>query len=337
MRRITERRLKFSLPEIAYQVGREIAYHVRKGGLVSRSPKAALKLLIVHCEDAHILAEAAHAQRHEIQTVADYEEAASQLGSQRFDILIAPLNGDPSDLSAAAGRYGVALWLVAQVDQLERLEQDLGGVDDFLQSPVLGRVFRQRLRLYQERCEFRARQTQLENLLRENASIDPLTHLPNRHFAMQNLQLQWQRYRRKFVPFSAILCDLDDFKKTISGHGQRFGDRLLRSVADLFQGKLRASDLICRYDGQEFVILCSDTELPGALQLAERLRLSLTRLEVKPGVSISACFAVVQSHERFRSPDQLLTAAEELLEQAKSRGPNQVSAMPLSGPEMTPE
>lgn len=292
-----------------------------------RSPRTALQILIVHCEDAHTISQVAHASGHEVHTAADYQDGIAQLGRQRCHLLIAPLHQDLGPLSAAARRFGVSLWLVGEAQDFARRESEVSDADDFLQTPVVEVVFRQRLVHFLQGREYQKRQTQLENALRENAALDPLTHLPNRHFAMQNLQLQWQRYRRKVVPFCCILCDLDHFKKSNEAHGQRFGDSLLRSVANLLKEKVRGSDLVCRYDGQEFFILCSDTELAGALQLAERLRTKLASLDLQRGAHVSACFAVVQSDARFRSPDQMLRAAEELLDQAKLNGPNQLAVM----------
>lgn len=290
-----------------------------------RTAKTPMNLLIVHSPDAHLMAEVAHAERHQVQTAADYDDAIAWLGRQRFDLLLVPLTGaSAAELTAAAARYGVPVWAVAAADQLVQCQADLAGAQDFLQVPVVDLVFRQRLRLHQERGELRRRQTQLENLLRENAALDPLTHLPNRHFAIQNLQLQWQRYRRKAVPFSCILCDLDEFKKSNDAHGQRFGDSVLRTVGTLLKERVRASDLVCRYDGQEFFILCSDTDLKGASLLAERLRARMASLDVGKDFSVSACFAVVQSDACFRTADQLLRAAEDLLASAKGFGPNQL-------------
>lgn len=284
-----------------------------------------MNLLLVHSEEAHGLAQVAQSEHHEVQTAADYDEAILYLGRQRFDLVLVPLTGDsPAALSAAAARYGVPVWVVARPEDLAGRHQEIAGAEDFLQVPVLEMVLRQRLHLHQERVELRKRQVQLENLLRENAALDPLTHLPNRHFAIQNLQLQWQRYRRKAVPFSCILCDLDDFKSSNDIHGQRFGDSVLRTVAGLLKERVRASDLVCRYDGQVFFILCSDTDLGGAHQLAERLRARLAGLEVGRDYTVTACFAVVQSDPQFRTPDQLLKAAEELLSSAKNFGPNQL-------------
>jgi diguanylate cyclase (GGDEF)-like protein len=292
-----------------------------------------MQVLLVHCADAHLIAQVAHSCRHDVYTVGDCAEAMAHMGRQRFDLLIAPLTGEVAAVMGTARRYGVSLWLVAEAQELTRQEGEIAHADDFLQQPVVEVVLRQRLRLYQELHEYHRRQTQLENTLREKASLDPLTQLPNRHFALQNLQLHWQRYRRKSIPFCCILCDLDDFKKNNDLHGQRFGDSLLRSVAHLLKEKLRGSDLVCRYDGQEFFILCPDTEMSGARLLAERLRAKLVDLDVRKETRVSACFAVVQSDTRFRSADQLLRLAEEMLDNLKRTGPNQVALMEQGPPE----
>lgn len=297
-----------------------------------RSPKTALNILLVHCQDAHTIAEVAYASHHHVRSAADYEEALALLGHQRVDLLIAPLQPDVAALLERARRYGVPLWLVAEAHELNAPDLEPGPNDEFLQRPVVEIVLRQRLRIYLERREFRKRQTHLENLLRENASLDPLTNMPNRHFALQNMRLQWQRYRRKGMVFCCILCDLDDFKKYNDAYGQSFGDNVLKTVAQLLKAHVRGADVVCRYEGQEFCVVCSHAELAGAVQLAQRLRARLADLELAHEVSISASFAVVQSEPRFRSPDQMLRAAEETLARAKSAGFNQLLALETQVP-----
>ena len=307
---------------------------------VPRSPKSPLHILVVHSEAASAVSSTMQAAHHTVKTAGNLEEASLSLGRERFDLVIAPTgHGDVGPLANAAHRHGVPLWIVGRHEALLELGEEADAVDEFLQFPVVPLVLRRRLALYQERRDFYRRQTQLENLLRENASQDPLTRLPNRHFAMQHLQLQWQLFRRKAIPFCCVLCDLDEFKKSNDSHGQRFGDKVLRSVANVFKSKLRAADLVCRYDGQQFFILCSDTEASGARQLAERLRQCLTHLDLPKEINLTASFSIVQSHASFRSPDHMLKDAEEALAEAKQYGPNQVvssvSAQALGDPSVS--
>lgn len=290
-----------------------------------RSPKTPLHILIVHGEAASALASAMQAARHTVKAAAHLEEAARFLGREPFDLVVAPTGyGDLAPLTLSAHRHGVPLWAIGTHEALNSLGAEAAAIDEFLEYPVVELALRRRLALYQERRDFYRRQTQLENLLRENASQDPLTRLPNRHFAMQHLQLQWQLFRRKSIPFCCVLCDLDDFKRSNDDHGQRFGDKILRAVAHVFKSKLRAADLVCRYDGQQFFILCSDTEASGARQLAERLRMCLTHLDLPKEINLTASFSIVQSGSSFSSPDHMLKEAEDALAEAKQYGPNQV-------------
>ena len=290
-----------------------------------RSPKTPIHILIVHGEAASAVASVMQAARHTVKTAAHLEEAARWMGREPFDLVIAPTGyGDLGPLAQAAQRHGVPLWAIGTHEALNSLGSESVAIDEFLEYPVVELALRRRLDLYQERRDFYRRQTQLENLLRENASQDPLTRLPNRHFAMQHLQLQWQLFRRKSIPFCCVLCDLDDFKRSNDDHGQRFGDKILRAVAHVFKSKLRAADLVCRYDGQQFFILCSDTEASGARQLAERLRMCLTHLDLPKEINLTASFSIVQSDSSFSSPDHMLKEAEDALAEAKQYGPNQV-------------
>lgn len=296
-------------------------------------------LLMVDCPDGPILLQASRDRGFALQTVADPLQALARLGRQRYHLILTPLQHELGALRAlaqSAHHYGIPLWLVGTPDELEQLDPTLAGLaEDFLQSPLPAPLFHHRLQLFEARQKLKRDYVQLENQLRENQAIDPLTQLPGRHFAVQNLQLQWQRLRRKGTPFCCILCDLDRFYQLNADHGQRFGDRVLYQVAQSLKQEARSCDVFCRYEGECFFFLCADTHLEGAEQLTRRLQARLSQLKLERGVRLTASFAVVDCQSGFHTVDEILSLAEGVLRQVKDSGGNRWDR--VSGPAAPPE
>lgn len=110
---------------------------------------------------------------------------------------------------------------------------------------------------------------------KEQAYTDTLTNLPNR-LAYEKRSLQeysrWQRYHN---PLSVAVCDLDLFKRINDSYGHTAGDKVLKKTADIFRKSLRNTDFICRFGGEEFVILLAETPLEQAKLAMEKLRNSI--------------------------------------------------------------
>jgi len=107
----------------------------------------------------------------------------------------------------------------------------------------------------------------------QKATSDELTGLYNRNFLMQRLKEELKKAFRFKQPLSIIFTDIDFFKKINDQYGHQTGDRLLREFGSLLKDSLREYDVICRYGGEEFVILLPHTTLENSCELAERLRL----------------------------------------------------------------
>ena len=107
------------------------------------------------------------------------------------------------------------------------------------------------------------------------AITDPLTGIYNRRGLFQIGEFEFQRARRINRSFSAMLLDIDRFKRINDHYGHATGDQALRGLVEFCRNGSRAVDLICRYGGEEFVILLPETPIEAAKQVAERLRLSI--------------------------------------------------------------
>jgi len=171
-----------------------------------------------------------------------------------------------------------------------------------------------------------------------NLSVrDPLTGCYNRrHLNAALLDREIARARRYRLSLSLIMCDLDGFKKINDTHGHHAGDQLLRSFADLMQSMTReAIDTVVRYGGEEFLIILPETQLDGALELAERVRAAFEaqRIEVDGlPLGATASFGVVGADfggSHAVTPQGMIALADQLMYEAKHGGRNQVRARQL--------
>jgi len=101
---------------------------------------------------------------------------------------------------------------------------------------------------------------------------DGLTRLHNHRFFQDHLTREIKRVQRSGEPLSILLIDIDDFKRLNDRLGHAAGDELLTRIARILDENMRASDLLARYGGEEFVVLASNTDLPGAATLGEKVR-----------------------------------------------------------------
>ncbi|HTM46485.1 MAG TPA: GGDEF domain-containing protein [Polyangiaceae bacterium] len=114
----------------------------------------------------------------------------------------------------------------------------------------------------------------VDNLLRVHIDsiTDSLTGTFNRRFAEQRLLEEISRAHRYNRPLSLLLFDLDRFKLINDSFGHLYGDNVLKTVAELIKGKVRNCDYFCRFGGEEFLVILTETDLAGASIVAERMR-----------------------------------------------------------------
>jgi diguanylate cyclase (GGDEF)-like protein len=173
---------------------------------------------------------------------------------------------------------------------------------------------------------------QLERL----TTTDTLTGLFNyRHFLV-SIENEMQRTQRSGVATCLMIVDLDHFKQVNDKRGHEAGNEALRTTAEVLKRVTRPVDIICRYGGEEFVIVLPQTELAMAARVAERMR---SALEVEPisfdGISfhVTASIGICMYSQNQRiTRQQLVDEADGYLYQAKHQGRNRVCHGPI-GPQ----
>jgi diguanylate cyclase (GGDEF)-like protein len=168
----------------------------------------------------------------------------------------------------------------------------------------------------------------LHGLVQRQAVTDELTGLANRRRFLVQLEAEIARSRRNGSQVGLILADLDDFKRVNDTHGHQVGDEALRGFAQILATLARDIDLPVRLGGEEFAVLLPDTDLAGAAQLAERLRLALEAAEIGPrraAIRLTASFGV-SAFPAAAAAEDLLSDADRRLYDAKRAGKNRVVA-----------
>ncbi len=171
-------------------------------------------------------------------------------------------------------------------------------------------------------------QKELEKKFKHLASYDDLTGIYNRREGRKQLKQLSKDAARKHRPLSVILVDLDNFKVINDSYGHDTGDTVLKTAAQCFQAQARAGDVLCRYGGEEFLIILPETPKRQALKIAERYRENLTQASIQMTsddvLNITASFGVSELDLEFTDRDVMLKQADIALYKAKADGKNRV-------------
>lgn len=163
--------------------------------------------------------------------------------------------------------------------------------------------------------------------LNELVSVDELTGLYNLRYFRNLLQSEMQRCKRSGIPLSLVIVDIDHFKQVNDTHGHESGNIALQEVARLIREGFRSSDIVCRYGGEEFVVVLPETQLPVAVEVAERIRLSIEAsvIDLADGTELdltASMGAHVFNHTDNLSIEDFVDLADRHLYEAKQSGRN---------------
>jgi diguanylate cyclase (GGDEF)-like protein len=163
------------------------------------------------------------------------------------------------------------------------------------------------------------------------ASTDPLTGVPNRRM----LELDLKRYGKLATRYknhlSLIMLDLDNFKVINDTYGHQIGDEVLKEIARLIQRNIRDTDTLYRYGGEEFAILCPQTDKEGAYELAERIRNSIKNHRFwvvgERYIYVTVSLGIASYPEDTEKAGELLAIADISLYKAKNEGKNRTAIL----------
>ncbi len=169
----------------------------------------------------------------------------------------------------------------------------------------------------------------LRETLSNQSICDPLTGLFNRRYMEESLEREFSRAHRSKTCVAILMMDIDHFKRFNDNFGHQAGDALLRTLGDLLKKSTRGQDIACRYGGEEFVLVLTDSSMSGALQRAEILRNQVRQLSVEyagqllGAINVSMGVALFPDHGTNMA--DVLRASDQALYAAKREGRDRVS------------
>jgi len=324
----------------------------------------AARVRVIHAEDepssraliSRLLAKAGY----EVQALANGREALNAICAARTGIIVADwmmpeLDGlELCRAVRAAGREGRVgfvyfILLTAHRDKEHIVAGLEAGADDYLTKPfhpkeLLARI-RAGERIWWLQNELVKRQEQLTRANRELcalnqklerlASTDVLTGVPNRRSLFERFEEAWSMSCRSKQPLGCIMLDIDHFKCVNDTYGHHVGDEVLQHIAAVCRATLRRHDVLGRFGGEEFCVVCQQTPPSGVAQLAERIRASVDarpfcRLDERIPITVSVGAAMRMPEHA--NPEALIVVADDMLYHAKQHGRNQAWMATPTGP-----
>lgn len=207
------------------------------------------------------------------------------------------------------------------------------GANDYISKPFRTEELIARigvaLRLSRERKDLRASAAEAHaqaQAAHEKTLSDALTKLLNRHGLQHALSREFAAARRYQRPLACLMIDLDHFKNINDTLGHPTGDLALVQVAGVLQETVRASDLVCRYGGEEFLALLPETGMPGAQTLAEKVRAAVVNRsfgDESQNFPLTLSIGVAELRQEESGHD-MIARADAALYRAKQTGRNRI-------------
>jgi diguanylate cyclase len=256
---------------------------------------------------AHLRLSEIAEERGDLRTALQHFKTFNRVKDELFN--------EDSDIKLRALRVGFEVEQAHKEGEIYRLKNvELAHANHELE--VLARSLR----------EADAQKSRLLRQVERQAREDALTGLSNRRHFDREIGETFPLYRRRKLPFSVALCDIDNFKSVNDTFGHAVGDRVLKAVGRLLRVSIREQDLVARYGGEEFIVMLPDATAGTARGICERIRRGVEEFawgSIAPGLAVTLSFGVatdpsVVHHER------LISVADGLLYEAKAAGKNRV-------------
>ena len=247
------------------------------------------------------------------------EEALALLNKERVDLVLLDIN------MPSLNGYEVCLrirqsfalddlpiiFLTSRDDSDSVTKGFHAGASDFVSKNALADILLSRVNVH-------IRLARTLRFLRDISLTDDLTGCYNRRHAMYSLREWFARSKRYGTPFSLIYFDLNGLKIVNDKYGHQAGDLLLRSVVNACKKLLRESDLLFRMGGDEFMVLCPDTDKRGAFICAERMQEAVKAVTIVDQ-TVTFAYGIAHSNEDYKDMDEMLHSADSSMYDCKKK------------------
>ena len=247
------------------------------------------------------------------------EEALEILNKERFDLVLLDIN------MPSLNGYEVCLrirqtfalddlpiiFLTSREDSDSVTKGFHAGASDFVSKSALFDVLLARVNVH-------IRLSRTLRFLRDISLTDDLTGCYNRRHGMYTLREWFARSKRYGTPFSMIYFDLNGLKTINDKYGHQAGDLLLRSVVNSCKKLLRESDILFRMGGDEFMVLCPDTDKRGAFICAERMQESVKGVTIV-NQTVTFAYGIAHSSEDYKDMDEMMHSADSSMYECKKK------------------
>lgn len=260
-------------------------------------------------------------------------------GHSSVELMIVSASGSSFDglrlaahIRSQAATRNLPILAIVDADNGERALRALDmGVNDIITRPINDAELSARVRTLIRR------KRDLDNLREsvdqsmEKAVTDQLTGLHNRRYMENQLRALLERVQHGGAPVSVLIADIDHFKRVNDLFGHDAGDDVIRQFSERLASNFRPRDLACRYGGEEFVVIMPETAPEVAMQIAERLRISISEApffigRARDELSVTCSVGVSVGNQLNDLPDTVIKRADQALYSAKQCGRNRVMA-----------
>ena len=170
------------------------------------------------------------------------------------------------------------------------------------------------------------KQEQLTEEIRSLSEIDHLTEMYNRRKITELYDSEYVRYKRYKHPLSIIIIDIDFFKKINDKYGHTQGDITLKEIASILKTEVRESDHVGRWGGEEFLVICPETDIDGANTLAEKIRKAIDEYPFTHVGHKTASFGITTCNDDSTF-ESMINRADKALYKVKAGGRNKVAQL----------
>lgn len=269
-------------------------------------------------------------EMHDIYNVVYFQDSEEFLNSEDIydiyllDYVMPKFDGEDLIYKIREENFDSMIILVTAHDNQKTIGHCLAiGADDYIMKPLDAKLFI--LRIISGLNKLRIKQENINNnkMLFELATKDQLTGLCNRNYFVDMYNKKVSEALRNKHELSFILLDIDNFKAINDIYGHLAGDYVLKALSDVLKSNLRAADTICRWGGEEFLIMCSDTSLEKAIVVAEKLRKAVEEYLFDEVGSVTVSLGITEWRERD-DEKAVFKRADRALYIAKRNGKNRI-------------